>query len=379
MPTTDMTIEDNVLLRLYAGHSALFAFTTSENITRYLEKLLNTIPGVIQSDVSLIETTTPSDQIIVSKFIGNINLKQGKFNLDDFEQLCASLEKKDIQVYPVRTADVFYGIIALKVSDSEKFQIFDPVVNTFAISVSIILENKFQKNMLEESNKILSQHKQHLSDIVQAQTISLNKANKEIQSRLDKTVEAVALITEQRDPYTAGHQFRVATLAETMAQRLGLSPEQTHEVYLGALIHDIGKIQVPAEILISPIKLTKLEFEFIKTHPEAGYKIAQSVPFNKTISDILLHHHERLDGSGYPHGLTDKEILFTTKIVSVADVFEAMSSHRPYRPKRSLEETLDELTSGAGKRYDLSVVECCIYLITKEGFKLPVQPYFNMT
>jgi putative nucleotidyltransferase with HDIG domain len=368
---------EKILLRLYAAHSALFAFVNSEGIISYLERVINTIPGVDQNEVYLIDEEIASEKIFESNLIGKINLKGGKFSLDDFFELCESLEKKNIQVYPIKTANVFFGLIAIKVNDPEKFHIFDPVVNSFAVSISIILENRSQKNLLEVSNKELVMHRKNLTKMVESLTVFLNEANQKLAGILDKTVETIALITEERDPYTAGHQFRVAKLAEAIAKKLGLPDSDIHEIYLGGLIHDIGKIHVPSEILVSPAKLTSIEFELIKTHPEVGYKIALSVPFSKTIVDIVLHHHERLDGSGYPHQLSDGDILFTTKIVSVADVFEAMSSHRPYRPRRTVEETLSELTGGAGKRYDPDAVNCCVELITKDGFLLPAPSYLT--
>lgn len=366
---------EKMLLRLYAAHSALFAFVTSEGIISYLERVINTIPGVDKNEVYLINIEDTGDKIFESNLIGKINLKSGKFITEDFFELCELLEKKDIQVYPIKTASVFFGLIAIKVNDPEKFRIFDPVINSFSVSISIILENKFQRNLLELSNQELVMHRKHLTKMVESQTISLNDANQKLAGILDKTVEAIALITEERDPYTAGHQYRVAKLAEAIAKKIGLPDSDVHEIYLGALIHDIGKIHVPAEILVSPAKLSSIEFELIKTHPEAGYKIALSVPFSKTITDIILHHHERLDGSGYPHKLRDSEILFATRIVAVADVFEAMSSHRPYRAKHTIKETLNELIGGVDKHYDKTVVNCCVELITKDGFKLPTPSY----
>lgn len=369
--------DESLLLRLYAAHSALFAFNTIKGIMSFLERVINNIPGVDQNEIYLIDPLKSNKIVFSSRFIGPINLKAGTFSRDDFFQLCKSLEKRNIEVYPVRTADIFFGLIAIKTKNFKQFQMYDPVVNSFAVSVSIILENNYQKNLLEVTNKELMMHRHHLTKLVESQTASLNEANLKLANIIDKTVEAIALITEERDPYTAGHQFRVAKLAEAIAKKLGLTTNEIHNVYLGALIHDIGKIRVPTEILISPAKLTAIEFEFIKIHPEAGYRIAQSVPFNQTISDILLHHHERLDGSGYPDKLTEKEIPLTTKIVSVADVFEAMSSHRPYRPMHSINETLSELKQGAGIRYDETVVNCCIELITEDCFILPLPHYLK--
>ncbi|PWY54095.1 hypothetical protein DGG96_18830 [Legionella qingyii] len=370
-----LTHNEQILFRLYAAHSALFIFTNIDQIKPYLEKIIRSIPGVKECDVCLIKNMDRSDKELQSKLIGTIDLKSGTFSMADFFQLCESLEDKEIQVYSLFAKDIFYGLIILKISDFNQFNLFDPIVNSFTISTSVILENLCQKYTLEKNNKELIMHREHLSELVKIKTQSLQQAKHKLQDILDKTIESLASITEQRDPFTAGHQFRVAKLAEEIAKSFGLSPQKTHEIYLGALIHDIGKTRVPMEILVSPAKLTPLEYGFIKIHPEVGYHIAKRVAFNKTISDIILHHHERLDGSGYPHGLKSDEIRFETKIVTVADVFEAMSSHRPYRPKNSIEATLNELQEGAGKRYDSSVVACCVELITKRNFEFPSPPY----
>lgn len=371
----NLTLNEKILFRLYAAHSALFIFTHTNQIIPYLEKIISNIPGVKESEVCLVTNFDRIDEKLYSRFIGTIDLKNGQFSMSDFFKLCESIELKKMQVFPLFAKDVFYGLIIVKISDFDQFNLFDPIVNSFTISTSIILENLFQRHALEKNNKELVMHREHLSELVKNKTKSLRQAQHKLQDLLEKTIESLAMISEQHDPFTAGHQFRVAKLAEEIAKNFGLSSKKTHEIYLGALIHDIGKNRVPIEILVSPAKLTQLEYSFIKIHPEVGYQIANIATLEETITDIILHHHERLDGSGYPHGLKANEICFETKIVSVADVFEAMSSHRPYRPKNSVEATLNELSDGAGKRYDSSVVECCIDLITKKNFKFPPLPY----
>lgn len=366
---------EKILFRLYAAHSVLFIFTRSEQFIPYLEKTIDSIPGVQECEVCLIKNIDRSDKELHSRFIGTIDLKNGMFSISDFYQLSESFEERKLQVYPLFAKELFYGLIVVKISDFNHFNLFDPIVNSFTISTSVIFENLFQKQMLERNNEELIMHREHLSVLVKNKTKSLWQAKHTLQDMLEKAIESLALIAEQRDPYTAGHQFRVAKLSEEIAKGLGLSSKKTHEIYLGSLIHDIGKTRVPMEILVSPAKLTELEYRFIKIHPEVGYQIVDRVAFGETITDIILHHHERLDGSGYPDALKADEIRFETKIVSVADVFEAMSSHRPYRPKNSVEATLNELREGAGIRYDKSVVECCIDLITKKNFEFPPLPY----
>ena len=171
------------------------------------------------------------------------------------------------------------------------------------------------------------------------------------------TVEAIADIAEVRDPYTAGHQKGVARLATAIAQQLGLDTESARSVHLGALIHDIGKIAIPAEILARPGRLTKVERQLIETHCQHGYDMIAGIPFPWPLADMVLQHHERLDGSGYPNGLKGDQISMESRIVAVADVVDAISSHRPYRPSRGIEVANDELRRNAGSVYDAEVVK----------------------
>ncbi len=189
--------------------------------------------------------------------------------------------------------------------------------------------------------------------------------------RLGKTLEQVILAfasaVEKRDPYTAGHQRRVAQLALAIGKKMGLSRNQCRGIYFAGLIHDIGKISIPAEVLNRPGKLERAEMGLIKSHPLVGYEILKDIEFPWPISDIVLQHHERLDGSGYPRGLKNGDILLEARIIAVADVVEAMASHRPYRPALGVEVALEEIKKGKGILYDPQVVEACIEVF-KEGF-----------
>jgi PAS domain S-box-containing protein/putative nucleotidyltransferase with HDIG domain len=189
---------------------------------------------------------------------------------------------------------------------------------------------------------------------------------------LEQTVQAIASTVEMRDPYTAGHQRRVAVLAESIARELHLPEERVHGLRLASIVHDLGKINIPAEILSKPGKLTAIEYEFIKTHPRVGYDILKSVEFPWPIADIVLQHHERLDGSGYPDGLKGDGILLEARILAVADVVDSMISHRPYRPARGLEVTLAEIQENSGRLYDAAVVQACVALIRSGKVNLDV-------
>jgi len=190
-----------------------------------------------------------------------------------------------------------------------------------------------------------------------------------IEMVLTKTIEALSLTVEKRDSYTAGHQKRVAKLALAIAEKMELSPLVSKGIKLGALIHDIGKAGVPLEILNRPMKLTPEEYALVKTHPQNGYDIVKEIDFLWPIKKIILNHHERLNGSGYPNGLKGEEISIECRIVMVADVVEAMTALRPYRYALPLEVAFDEIRKGAGILYDSDVVDVCIKLFEKDRFK----------
>ena len=205
---------------------------------------------------------------------------------------------------------------------------------------------------------------EHRKDLEQREHLGSQR----LQDSLVSTIQAIATSMEKRDPYTAGHQRNVAELATAIAKEMDLPEDQINGIMLGALIHDIGKIYVPSEILTRPGKLTNAEFEIIKSHPEVGYEIIKGVDFPWPVNEIVLQHHERLDGSGYPQGLAGDEIALEARILAVADVVEAMASHRPYRPGLGIEAALNELEINRGILYDPTVVDKCIQLFIDKNF-----------
>jgi len=182
-----------------------------------------------------------------------------------------------------------------------------------------------------------------------------------------RTVDVLGAVVELRDPYTAGHQRRVAEISCELAEALGLSEERIVGLRIAALLHDVGKIIVPAEILNKPGPLSMTEMALVKAHPQAGHDILKKINFPWPVAEIVLQHHERLDGSGYPRGLKGDAIMLESRILAVADVVEAMASHRPYRPARSFDEVLTEITKNQGRLYDSQVVEA--FLSLQEKFK----------
>jgi PAS domain S-box-containing protein/putative nucleotidyltransferase with HDIG domain len=184
------------------------------------------------------------------------------------------------------------------------------------------------------------------------------------------TIQAIVQVVEMRDPYTAGHQRRVADLARSIATEMGLPADIIEGIRMAAVIHDIGKVAVPAEILSKPGRLTQNEFELIKDHPLTGYDILKHVEFPWPIAEIIYQHHERLDGSGYPRGLKGDDVLLEARIIALADVVEAMASHRPFRPARGIDAALGEIEEHRGTLYDAEVVDTCLKLFREMGYAL---------
>lgn len=189
---------------------------------------------------------------------------------------------------------------------------------------------------------------------------------------LEESIQAIVNTVEMRDPYTAGREKRVSELTTAIAKELGLADDRIHGLRLAASVHDLGKIRVPAEILAKPGELTNIEFQLIQGHPEAGRDIVKDIRFPWPIADLVWQHHERLDGSGYPRGLKGDEILLEARILAVADVVEAMTSHRPYRPALGIDAALREIERGKGISLDVVAVDTCLKLFREGRFAFSV-------
>jgi putative nucleotidyltransferase with HDIG domain len=194
---------------------------------------------------------------------------------------------------------------------------------------------------------------------------SIKRKHSDLEKAMDGVIYAVSLVVESRDPYTAGHQRRVAELARSIAGKMGLSEWQIMGIYVTGLLHDVGKVVVPAEILSKPGKINQYEYSIIKSHSQVGYEILHKIDFPWPVTTAILQHHERLNGSGYPAGISGEDIILEARILGVADVVEAMSSHRPYRPALGLRYALDEIVSNRGVLYDPQVVDACLSLLEK--------------
>ena len=193
------------------------------------------------------------------------------------------------------------------------------------------------------------------------------KTQERLSDALRSTIEAMSRTMEWRDPYTAGHQKRVALISVAIARKLGFSEEAAQALYMAAMVHDIGKVSVPAEILTKPTRLTDLEMQMVRGHVEAGYQILKDIPFPWPIAEMVREHHERLDGTGYPRGLKGDQICLEGRILAVADTIEAMATHRPYRPARGLVAAMEEIRAEAGTKLDAKVVDAAFELMDKQN------------
>ena len=211
---------------------------------------------------------------------------------------------------------------------------------------------------LEKSDAERSQAKEALSQSLE----KLKKATGFI-------IDLIVMVVETRDPYMAGHQKRVADLARSIAAEMNLSGEIIDSIGMAGLIHDLGKISIPAEILGQPRLLTDVEYSLVKTHPEIGYQILKEIDFYRPIDLIVYQHHERINGTGYPQGIKGEDILMEALILGVADVVEAICRYRPYRPASGIDKALKEISQYSGVLYDPEVVDACTKLFSEKGFR----------
>lgn len=230
----------------------------------------------------------------------------------------------------------------------------------------------------ESGRQVIQCNIRDISDRRKAER-ELIKANVLKAKLMAQTVNSLANVIESRDPFTAGHQRRVAHLSVAIAREMGMNEDFIEGLHLACTIHDIGKMSVPAEVLTKPVALNELEKEMLRGHVQAGYDIIKDVEFQFPVAEAVLHHHERLDGSGYPQGLKGDEISLGGRIMAVADTVEAMSSNRPYRPGYGIDSALAEVENGRGTLYDAKAVDACLKLFRQDGYKLPEVPMLKYT
>lgn len=268
------------------------------------------------------------------------------------DKLC-QLNIRSVAAFPLREEKELFGVLAIYSNEAniygeEEVQLLSELSGDLGFGISMLRMRAEREQAVKEQET----------------------SARQLHSSMIQAIQAIAMTVEKRDPYTSGHQQRVATLAVAIATELGWDKQRLQGLELGTLIHDIGKIYVPAEILNRPGKLTKSEFDIIKTHPDVGYDIIKDVEFPWPVADMVHQHHERLDGSGYPQGLKGDEIILEAKVLTVADVVEAITSHRPYRPGFDLDVALNEIKNNRGKFYAPDVVDACVKIITEKNFVL---------
>lgn len=239
-------------------------------------------------------------------------------------------------------------------------------------SLRYSIEHKYEEEVLRESEKKFREISENIPEWILEINIlkkKVKQSDKKLQRTLKGVIHIIASTIKTRDFYLAVHQRRVTNLACAIAKELGFSKEKINGIHMAGIIHDLGKIGIPNEILTKNSRLTKSEFNIIKCHSRIGYRILKTIEFPWPVAQIVLQHHERINGSGYPQGLSGKNILIETKILAVADVIEAISSHRPYRPPLGIDKALEEIFKNKGILYDPEAVDACIKLFREKEFK----------
>ncbi len=312
------------------------------------------------SNESVLPTTQSS--VFLNFQNGHQNYDYQKNLLFDSRQLIPD-ELLDVKkryclaVFPLVTENDHFGFIAFNYDHKR-----DPIIyETLQGHISASLKSAILLETVKKQSEDLYIQKDEQS-----------KSLKNLRAIMGGFINAMSLVVEARDPYTAGHQVRVANLARAIATEMGLPKDQIEGIRVSGVLHDLGKLYIPSQILNKPGRLLDEEFSLIKIHPQIGYNILKSVDFPWPIDKIVLQHHERIDGSGYPAGLKGKQILIEAQIICVADVVEAMASHRPYRPAPGIDKALEEISRNRGKLYDEVIVDCCIKLFKEKGFNFDV-------
>jgi len=310
-------------------------------ISNLIEKPGISLEAIIQGIVSSLPQAWQYPEICCARVI----LKGQEFKTENFKGTIWK-QSRDIRVYkkPIGTIEVYYLEERPEI-DEGPFQ-------------------KEERNLIE----VIAWRLGRLIEGKESE-MELKKSYQRLRKNIEDIIYTIGKITETRDPYTSGHQLKVSKLSTAIAQEMKLPPDKIEGIRIASLIHDVGKISIPSEILSKPIKLSEIEYNLIKNHSQIGYDILKSIEFSWPIAQIVLQHQERLNGSGYPQGLKGDDILLEAKIIAVADVIEAMSSHRPYRPALGINKALEEISINRGILYVPEVVDACIKLFKEKDFK----------
>jgi putative nucleotidyltransferase with HDIG domain len=330
-----------------------FVFLVSSQVTRPMVQVARTAERIAHGDLTQRVRIYSRDEAGLLAKAFNAMMDGLERSCRDMEARASSLEER---------------------SSSQSFELEREILERRRIEQELRLVREELEARVEERTEELSQVNEELHGKVRERKRAedqLQNTLERLERALEGTVKAWSMTGEMRDFTTAGHQRRVSSLAVAIAEELHLPWEKVEGLRIAGIIHDIGKIAMPAEILAKPARLTKTEFQLVKDHPRIGFEIVKSIDFPWPVAHIILQHHERMDGSGYPEGLLGDAILLEARILAVADVVEALSSHRPYRPAHGIEKALEEIRRGRGIRYDMRVVDTCIKLFRERHFSFP--------
>ena len=322
-----------------------------KNIKDELQMIMDSVPAlifykdtegkIIRANKTLANSLKIPVKDIVGKTTEELFPKEQaeKMRKDDREVIISGKPKRDI-IQPYTTPDGIRWLTTDKIPYKDKE---GKVTGVIGLAKDITVQRKAEQKLQQTFQKL--------------------------KKTMDATIDTMSKIIEAKDPYTSGHQHRVCQLAVPLAQELGLTEDKIEGIRIASLIHDIGKIGLPTEILSKPSKLNDIEFSLIKRHSQTGYDILKSIDFPYSVAKIILQHHERLNGSGYPQGLKGEDILLEARIIGLADVVEAISSFRPYRPARGIDKALEEIIQKRGTLYDPEVVDACLTLFKEKEFE----------
>ncbi len=296
------------------------------------------------------------------------------------ELVAKAMQTGQVQIFDIQlrhgNQTVYYEVRAVVCNQNEVLAVArDVTARREAENALRKLKDDLEAKVQEQSTELtqLKEVFQNQVTLLAEEEETLKKSFSKVERLLEDTIGAITTIVQKKDPYTAGHQQRVSRLACAIGQEMGLKSEQIRVIRIASLLHDLGKVFIPAEILAKPGKLSQVEFSMVKAHPDADYQILKTIDFSCAIADIVHQHHERLDGSGYPLGLKGDAIHQEAKIIAVADVVEAMVSNRPHRPAPGVEAALKEIEGGKGTLYDTDAVDACIKLFREGKFSFEGQ------
>jgi putative nucleotidyltransferase with HDIG domain len=367
----DITERKQTELLLLIQRDLALAISSSHELDEALPRCLNTMLQLSEMDcgrIYLIDQTSGDLNLICHRNLSPAFIKSVLHYQADSVNTRLVMQGK-----PIFTRYSEFDLPLSEVRKAEKLRAFVVLPLSFEDRVigCLNLASKKLEDVSEINRQVLKSAATLIGEGITRLKIEeeLKLSYQKLQKAMKRTIQAMALILEKRDPYTAGHQKRVTELASAIAEEIRLSPDKIEGLYIAGIIHDIGKINVPTEILSKPGRLSEIEFSLIKTHPQVGSDILKEMELPGEISSIVLQHHERMDGSGYLSGLSGEAILLEARILAVTDVVEAMASHRPYRPALGLDKALEEITKNKGKLYDPEVVDACLKLFKEKRFK----------